>query len=202
MTRALLAQAVASIVSAGVVSAGYTAALAPPGPAGPQGELGAQGIEGLPGPQGPPGPEGPRGPVGPPGPAASFKDAATSDYVMPGADPGQVTNLVALRFRAPSAGWIFATGTGYCNVPQEQGVTHYAVYLAEAPEEPVSVLPGAAFVRFPQGATMVQVPFTVTRVLQVKAGQNEVSVNFQNFTGLEGYSCQAQLVAFFTATRL
>ncbi len=203
--RQMLLPLVTSIATAGVVTAGYTA-LGPPGPPGPRGEQGArgeQGVEGPVGPQGPAGPEGAAGPMGPAGPSAAFKDAATTDYVMPDATPGQVTNLLSLRFRAPTLGWAYVSGNGYCNVPAEPTATHYAVYVsARADAQHDASLPGVSFVRFPQGATMVQVPFAATRVMPVKAGANEVFLNFQNFSGLRGYSCQASLVAFFTATKL
>jgi Collagen triple helix repeat (20 copies) len=200
--RQLFLPIVMSVATAGVVSAGYAVLgpPGPPGPAGPHGERGAQGPGGAVGPQGPAGPEGPAGPAGP---AAAFKDAETADYVMPGSGQGEVTNLLSLRFRAPTLGWAWVTGSGYCNVPAEPTATHYAVYVsphADAPHD--GSLPGAAFVRFPQGGPMVQVPFSATRVLPVKAGSNDVFLNFQNFSGLRGYSCQANLVAFFTATKL
>jgi hypothetical protein len=128
---------------------------------------------------------------------------ATDDYVMPGAAAGEVSNLLALRFRAPTLGWVFVSGSGYCNVPAERAATHYAVYVAQAADAPHdAALPGNSFVRFPNGAPMTQVPFSAARVLPARAGQNEVFLNFQNFSGLDGYSCQAQLVAFFTATKL
>ena len=112
-------------------------------------------------------------------------------------------HALSLRFRAPTLGWAYVSGNGYCNVPAEQTATHYAVYVsARADAQHDGSLPGASFVRFPQGATMVQVPFAATRVMPVKAGANEVFLNFQNFSGLRGYSCQASLVAFFTATKL
>jgi hypothetical protein len=199
-------QVIATLASTGILAAGYTM-LAPPGPQGPRGdkgETGAQGLAGAPGAQGPMGPEGPRGPAGPPGPSAAFKDAATRDYVLPGAGAHEVTKLLSLEFRAPAFGWVFATATGYCNVPAESTATQYAVYVATQPDAPHDGGPvsSAAFVRFPAGATMVQVPFTVSRVVQVQAGRNELFVNFQNFSGLAGYSCQANLVAFFSATKL
>lgn len=165
----------------------------PPGPPGPEG------------PPGPPGPPGPEGPAGPPGPAAAFKDAVTTDYVMPVAAPDAVTNLLPLRFRAPASGWVYVSGNGYCNVPVDPSTsaTHYVVYVAESPQAPFAgALPGAGFVRFPGGATMVQVPFAVARVLSVKAGANGVFLNFQNFSGLAGYSCQANLVAFFAGAKM
>ncbi len=203
--RPTLPQLVAAVASAGVISAGY-AVLGPPGPQGPKGDAGAQGATGpvgAAGEPGPAGPTGPTGPAGPPGPAAAFRDVATTDYVLPGADQGEVTNLLTLRFRAPSAGWVYVSGSGYCNVPSQQAVTQYAVYVAEGRTEPHGgALPSTAFVRFPQGATQVQVPFAVTRVLPVHGGASEVFLNFQNFSGLAGYSCQANLVAFFTATKL
>jgi hypothetical protein len=49
---------------------------------------------------------------------------------------------------------------------------------------------------------MVQVPFAASRALPVKAGQNALHLDFQNFSGLDGYSCQASLVVFFTSTLL
>jgi hypothetical protein len=123
--------------------------------------------------------------------------------VLPGAGQGEVTNLISLRFRAPASGWAYVTGSGYCNVPAEPTATHYAVYVsarADAPHD--GALAGSSFVRFPQGASMAQVPFSATRVVPAKAGANEAFLNFQNFSGLRGYSCQASLVVFFTATKL
>jgi len=206
--RLTLPQVVASLASAGLVAAGYTL-VAPPGPPGPQGLPGAAGPvgqQGGAGPQGPAGLQGPageRGPVGPAGPSAAFKDVSTSEYVFPGAGAGEISTLLALPFKAPSWGWVYLTGTGYCNVPSEQAATQYAVYVASTRDAPHdAALPSAAFVRFPQGATMVQVPFSVARVLPVKAGGNKAFLNFQNFSGLAGYSCHANLVAFFTAAKM
>lgn len=209
--RPSLLQVAVTLASAGAIaSAGTFAAgsmvLGPPGPkgeagvAGPAGPEGPQGVAGL---QGPQGPAGPMGPAGPAGPSAAFKDASTTEYVLPGAGQGEVTNLLTLPFRAPSAGWAYVSGSGYCNVPSEQAITQYAIYLAGGPQEAHGdALQSTAFVRFPQGATMVQVPFSVTRVVQARGGHNAVFLNFQNFSGLSGYSCQANLVAFFTATKL
>lgn len=206
--RLTAAHVVATLASATLLATGYTivAQPGPPGPAGAQGEpgpRGEQGVAGPQGPQGPQGPEGPRGPQGPAGASAAFKAAATADYVMPGAGAGEVTNLLELKLRAPSAGQVFASATGYCNVPAEPTATHYAVYVADAADAPhEAALPSAVFVRFPQGATMVQVPFAVSRVLPVKAGAGALYLNFQNFSGLAGYSCQANLVAFFGGAAL
>jgi len=206
--RLTLPQLVASLASAGLVAAGYTL-VAPPGPQGPQGAsgtAGAQGPQGQPGvagPVGPQGPQGERGAMGPAGPSAAFKDASTSEYVFPGAGVNEVSSLLALEFKAPSWGWAWVSGTGYCNVPSEAAATQYAVYLATAPDAAHDgSLPGAAFVRFPQGASMVQVPFAVSRSFPVKAGRNVVHLDFQNFSGLAGYSCHANVAAFFTATKM
>ncbi len=206
--NAVLTTAVASLASATLVASGF-AVLGPPGPQGPRGEQGEPGVAGPQGGAGPQGiaglqgAEGPQGPAGPTGPAAAFKDVATTDYVVPAAAPDAVTNLLALHFRAPTMGWAFVSGTGYCNVPADASTTHYAIYGADAPGAAnAGALAGASYVRFPQGATMQQLPFSASRVVQVKAGANAVYLNFQNFSGLSGYSCQANLVAFFTATKL
>ncbi|GEJ58732.1 collagen-like protein [Anaeromyxobacter diazotrophicus] len=203
--RPTLPQLLAALASAGTLATGYAflAPAGPPGPEGPRGEAGPAGAPGAQGPAGPQGPEGPRGPAGAPGPSAAFKDAATAEWVMPGAGAGEVTSLLTLRFRAPSDGFAYVSGTGYCNVPPDGGATHYAVYVADrADAAHDGALAGASFVRFPQGATLAQVPFAASRVLPVHAGPNAAYLLFQNFSGLAGYSCQAQLVAFFTATRL
>ncbi|HTP26338.1 MAG TPA: hypothetical protein VMK12_11855, partial [Anaeromyxobacteraceae bacterium] len=134
---------------------------------------------------------------------SAFKDVATSDYVMPGAQAGQVTNLLALRFQAPNAGYVFASATGYCNIPSGNASTHYVIYVATAPGAQFdTALQGAAFVRFQQAPNMAQVPFSVSRSFHVKTGQNALFLNFQNFTGLAGYSCQANLVGFFSGSQL
>jgi len=203
--RPTLPQLLAALAAAGTAGAGFTlfAPPGPPGAPGPRGEQGDHGPAGAQGPAGPQGPEGARGPAGPPGAAAAFKDAATKEFVAPSAGAGEVTPLLALRFRAPAAGFVHVTGTGYCNVPADPGATHYAVYVAASPDAPHDgALPGAAFVRFPQGATMAQVPFAASRVLPVLAGDNHVFLDFQNFSGLAGYSCQAQLVAVFAQAKL
>ena len=209
----LASSVLTSLASAVALATGFVA-YGPSGIAYAQSEFGVESPQGIPGlegprgPEGPPGPEGPEGPggpAGPPGPAAAFKDAATTDYVMPAAAPDAVTNLLPLRFRAPASGWVYVSGNGYCNVPVDPSAsaTHYVVYVAESPDAPFSgALPGAAFVRFPSGATMQQVPFAVTRVLPVRAGANGVYLNFQNFSGLAGYSCQANLVAFFAGAKM
>ena len=206
--RPTLPQLLAALAAAGTVGAGYTlfAPPGPPGPSGPRGEQGERGPAGAPGPQGPAGAEGAegaRGPAGPPGAAAAFKDAVTREFVAPSPGAGVVTPLLALQFRAPSAGFVHVTATGYCNVPADPGATHYAVYIAAQADAPHDgALPGAAFVRFPQGATMAQVPFSTSRVLPVLTGENQVFLDFQNFSGLAGYSCQAQLVALFAQAKL
>jgi hypothetical protein len=206
--RLTLPQVVASLASAGLVTAGYTL-VAPAGPPSPQGQAGATGpagLQGETGPKGPAGPQGPageRGPMGPAGPGAAFKDASTAEYVFPGAGANEISTLLALEFKAPAAGFAWVNGSGYCNVPSEQGATQFAVYLATAAGAPHDgALPSAAFVRFPAGATMVQVPFSAARALPVRAGRNVAFLNFQNFSGLAGYSCHATMVAFFTASKL
>ncbi|HTT71851.1 MAG TPA: hypothetical protein VMG32_11580 [Anaeromyxobacteraceae bacterium] len=198
-------QLLLTLATASTLATGYTlvAKPGPAGPAGPSGEAGPAGLPGATGPAGPEGPQGPEGPRGPAGPSAAFKGASTPDFVLPGSGANEVTNLLALRFRAPSAGAVHASATGYCNVPSAATATHYAVYVAAAPDAPHEAsLPTAAFVRFPEGASMVQVPFAVGRTLAVKPGANALYLNFQNFSGLAGYSCEAELVAFFSATQL
>lgn len=203
--RWTFAQTMATLGTASALAVGYTV-FAPPGPQGPEGPAGLQGPVGPVGPAGEPGQAGPPGPQGPPGPAgpsAAFKDVSTADYVLPRAEPGAVTSILALRFRAPAAGFAFVTGSGYCNVPPDAQGAQYALYVAGQPEDPHDdALQGAAFVRFPAAVSMAQVPFTATRVVPVRAGQNAVYLNFQNFAGLAGHSCQATLVAFFSASKL
>jgi Collagen triple helix repeat (20 copies) len=206
--RSSATQILLTLASAGALATGYTivAQPGPPGPAGPRGEAG---LAGEPGPSGPAGsagttgPQGSEGPRGPAGPAAAFKGVSTPDFVAPGSAVDEVTNLLTLHFRAPGAGSVYASATGYCNVPSESTATHYAVYVAEGPEASYEAsLPTAVFVRFPEGGTMVQVPFAVSRILQVKSGANALFLNFQNFSGLAGYSCEAHLVAFYSAAQL
>ncbi|HTU01703.1 MAG TPA: hypothetical protein VMG58_07790 [Candidatus Sulfotelmatobacter sp.] len=200
--RSIVPQLLAASVSAGVIGGGY-AVLGATGPQGPQGETGQAGPQGPAGPIGPAGPQGPQGAQGPAGAGPAFRDASTKDYVLPGSGAGEVTNLLSLQFRAPSQGWVYVTGSGYCNVPSEQAVTQYAVYVAQEQLEPHgNALPSTAFVRFSAGVTQVQVPFTVTRVLPVPGGPAQVYLNFQNFSGVAGYSCQANLVALFAGTRM
>jgi hypothetical protein len=203
--RSLVPSLVATVTSTAVLGGGYVL-LAPPGPQGPQGVQGDKGDLGPVGPVGPLGPEGPRGPIGPtgrPGADAAFKDAATTDWILPRAEVDAVSTLVQLRFEAPSAGFAFVSGTGYCNVPTDLGETHYAVYVSTAATAGYNgAIPGASFARFPRGSSMAQVPFAATRVIEAKAGTNEVYLSFQNFGGLLGYSCQANLVALFAASKL
>ena len=209
--RTIVPHVVATLASASLVATGYTV-LGPGGPKGdpgvpgiqgPQGEPGQAGPAGPPGAEGPQGPQGPRGLAGPPGPAAAFKDASTPEYVFPVSGENSVTPLVSLRFRAPALGWVYVTGTGYCNVPASPGATHFAVYVGDAPDANFEgAVASASFVRFSSGTPMVQVPFSTNRVVQVQAGVNDVYLNFQNFSGLPGYSCQGSIVAFFTATKL
>jgi len=209
--RWTFAQTMATLGTASALAVGYTV-FAPPGPQGPEGPAGSPGpagIQGLPGPAGEPGPAGPVGPAGPTGPqgpagpSAAFKDAATGDYVLPKAEAGAVTNILSLRLRAPASGFAFVTGSGYCNVPPDAQGAQYALYVAGQPDDPHDdALHGAAFVRFPAAVSMAQVPFTATRVVPVRAGVNSVFLNFQNFAGLAGHSCQATLVAFYSAAKL
>ncbi len=205
LARWTFAQTMASIGAAGALAVGYTV-FGPPGPVGPVGPVGPQGVagsQGSVGPQGPAGPVGPQGPAGPAGPSAAFKDVSTTDFVLPRAEPGAVTNLLALRFRAPSAGFVYVSGNGFCNTPPEATGVQYAVYAAEGPDETHEQgIAGASFVRMPTGAAAAQLPFAVSRVLPVRGGNHAVYLNFQNFAGTAGHSCQWTLVAFFTAARL
>jgi hypothetical protein len=203
--RLSFGQAAAALGAAGALAVGYTV-FAPPGPEGPEGPPGARG---EPGPPGAPGAEGQRGPAGPPGPAgpagpsAAFRDVATADYVLPRAEAGAVTNLLALRFRAPAAGFAYLNANGYCNVPQDASGAQYAVYVAAQPDDThEDGIPGSSFVRFPGAVTVSQLPFTASRVFPVRQGANVVFLNFQNFAGMAGHSCQASMVAFFSATKL
>jgi hypothetical protein len=200
--RWTFAQTMASLGTAGALAVGYTV-FAPPGPAGPAGPAGAAGSPGPVGPAGPQGPMGPPGPAGPAGPSAAFKEATTSDYVLPRAEAGAVTNLAALRFRAPSHGFAYVTASGYCNTPPDAAGAQYAVYVAGEPDAPHDdSIQGSAFVRMPSGAPLAQLPYSASRVFPVRAGANVVYLNFQNFAGTAGHSCQGTMVAFFSASRL
>jgi hypothetical protein len=202
------AQTMATIGTAGALAVGYTAFApagpeGPEGPAGPAGAAGPQGSAGPAGAMGPAGPAGTPGPPGPAGPSSAFKEASTNDYVMPKGEAGSVTNLLALRFRAPGHGSAYVTATGYCNTPPDAGGAHYAVYVSGEPDDPHDdAIHGSAFVRMPSGAPLAQVPFTASRVFSVRAGANVVFLNFQNFAGTSGHSCQGTMVAFYTASRL
>lgn len=203
-----LSHVLATVGAVGAMSAGY-AVFSPasaPGPEGPPGMAGPAGPQGPTGPQGPAGtmgPPGPPGPTGAPGPSAAFKDTTTTEYVVPRAEAGTVTNLVALRFRAPAAGFAYVNANGYCNTPPESASAHYAVYVAGAPDDPHDdAIHGSSFVRMPTGAPLAQVPFTASRVFSVRSGLNVVYLNFQNFAGNAGHSCQATLVAFFSTSKL
>jgi hypothetical protein len=201
-------QTMATLGTAGALAVGYTA-FAPPGPEGPEGPAGPPGAVGPQGPAGPAGATGPAGPMGPPGPAgpagpsAAFKEVTTADYVVPKAEPGAVTNIASLRFRAPSHGFAYVTTTGYCNTPPDAAGAHYAVYVAGEPDDTHDdSIQGTAFVRMPSGAPLAQIPFATSRVFPVRAGTNLVYLNFQNFAGTAGHSCQGTLVAFFSASKL
>jgi len=114
-----------------------------------------------------------------------------------------VSPLLSLRFRAPANGFAYVTASGYCNTPPEASGAQYALYVAGQPDDAHDdAIQGAAFVRFPAGVPMAQVPFTATRVFPVRAGANVVFLNFQNFAGVPGHSCQATMVAFYSANKL
>jgi len=203
--RFSLSHVLATMGALGAMSAGYVvfAPPAPPGPEGPPGMAGPAGPQGPAGPEGKPGLMGPPGPTGLPGPSAAFKDTTTTEYVSPRAEAGAVSSLLALRFRAPAAGYAYVTGNGYCNTPPEAPSAHYAVYAAGAPDDPHDdAIHGSSFVRMPSGAPLAQVPFTASRVFSVRPGLNVVYLNFQNFAGTAGHSCQATLVAFFSTQKL
>lgn len=203
--RLSLSHALATMGALGAMSAGYVAfAPAPaPGPEGPPGMAGPAGPPGAPGAEGPRGPMGPPGLIGLPGPSAAFKDTTTTEYVMPRAEPGAVTSLLALRFRAPAAGHAYVSANGYCNTPPESAGAHYALFLAGAPDDPHDeAIHGSSFVRMPTGAPLAQLPFNASRAFSVRAGLNVVYLNFQNFAGTAGHSCQATMVAFFSTSKL
>jgi len=203
--RLTFAQAMVTLGTAGALAAGYTifAPAGPPGPEGPVGPVGAVGPAGPAGPSGERGPVGPPGPAGPAGPAAAFKDAATADFVLPKAEAGAVTSLLSLRFRAPAAGFVHVAAQGFCNQPADSPGVHYAVYVAGQPDDPHDdALPGSAFVRMPAAAAQAQTPFAAGRTFPVRPGVNVVHLNFQNFAGLGGHSCQASMTAFFSREKL
>jgi len=203
--RLTFAQVMATLGTAGALAVGYTvfAPPGPPGPEGPPGPVGEAGPTGPAGPAGERGPTGPPGPTGPAGPAAAFKDAATADFVLPRAEAGAVTNLLGLRFKAPAAGHAFVTANGFCNQPADSPGVHYAVYLAGQPDDPHDdALSGSAFVRMPAAGPQAQAPFSTGRTFPVRPGVNVVFLNFQNFAGLAGHSCQASMTAFFTREKL
>src|SRR3990172_1941768 len=213
----LVASLATSGAVAGTMSAAYNAiSPAPPGPRGEQGEHGLQGDDGAIGPQGPAGsagPEGPQGvqgPKGPAGAAATFADAAT-DGVLP--ITRVLTNVLSLKFNAPTDGKVYVSSSGFCNVPPTSGAgsaANYAVYVADKADaqhtqDPLAELPqpvsGTALVRLSKEAvgSQAHVPFSVTRVLHVTGGAKEVFLNFQKFSSapsvdpasdLAGYSCQ------------
>jgi hypothetical protein len=219
----LIASLATSGAVAGTMSAAYNAiSPAPAGPKGEQGERGLQGDDGSIGPQGPAGPqglEGPQGvqgPRGPAGTAATFADAESPGVVEM---KSVLANIVSLKFNAPADGKVYVSGSGFCNVPPTPGTSaasNYAVYVADkadaqhtqelsaAEPQPVS---GTALVRLAKEGvgSLAQVPFSVTRVLNVTGGANEVFLNFQRFSAAPssdlGYSCQGNLAAFFTAKK-
>jgi len=200
-----LSHVLATVGAVGAMSAGYVvfAPAAAPGPEGPPGMAGPVGAPGPAGPEGKAGPMGPPGPSGPAGPSAAFKDVTTTDFVAPRAEAGAVTSLLALRFRVPAAGYAYVNANGYCNTPPEAPGAHYTVYVAGAPEDPHDeAIHGSSFVRMPTGAPLAQVPFTASRVFSVRPGLNVVYLNFQNFAGAAGHSCQATMVAFFSTSKL
>jgi hypothetical protein len=125
------------------------------------------------------------------------------DFALPKAEPGAVTNLLALRFRAPAVGFVHVSANGFCNLPVEAAGAHYAVYIAGQPDDThEDALAGSAFVRVPASPSQGQTPFSASRTFPVRQGVNVVFLNFQNFAGLAGHSCQASMTAFFTREKL
>ena len=167
------------------------------GPSGPGGPTGSTGVVGPTGPTGPPGPTGPTGPTGP---SAAFKSAANASLVTVGASP-VVLNLVSLTISAPSAGFVFATATGYCNV-SVTAPAEWRFVIGTTATEGFTFPASPAVWRFNGADPITAVPITVQRVFPVVAGNNTFFMNVDNSSGSAVSNCSARLTAFFTTTLL
>ena len=159
-----------------------------------KGDAGALGPSG---PTGPTGPTGPGGATGPVGPAAAFKTVKSTTFVFPAATG--VTNVLRLDFTTPATGFVYASGSGYCNATVA-GASEWRYVIGTTATEGWS-LPLPVW-RFSGATTATAFPVSVDRVLPVVAGANSIFLNVDNASGGALTSCSGVLTASFTTTQL
>jgi hypothetical protein len=159
-----------------------------------------KGDMGDPGGTGPTGTMGNTGPVGPAGPNAAFKTVITPSLVAVAASPA-ITNIVALTFTAPSAGYVLATASGYCNVSVAAGV-EWRVLIGLSATEGFSFPAGTTVWRFSGATAITGISLNAERVVAVVAGTNTLYLNVDNASGSAVGTCQGKLTALFTASQL
>jgi hypothetical protein len=129
--------------------------------------------------------------------ARLFKSVANSGLVFTGAG---VTNLLQLSFTAPTAGFVFASANGYCNINTGTSSVQWAYVIS------TTAVNGWAFPDplwdYPNGATVAQSPLEAQAVIPVSAGANSIFLNVDNFSGTPLSSCGAVLTVFFTSSQL
>ena len=175
--------------------AGSAGAQGPAGPTGPTGSVGAQGPTGPAGSQGPAGSAGAQGARGATGPSAAFARSPNVGLVSFNTASG-ITNITSVTFTAPSAGYVIAIGSGYCNVSSGG-----QVYLWPTVGGPTYGTSDYSTVAFLMGyTTSAQGSYAVNNVYSVGAGQNTVYLNASSATG--GHSCNGGITVFFSTSLL
>lgn len=162
---------------------------------GPMGPTGANGATGATGSQGPKGDTGSQGPSG----SNAFK---SSSLIFVPVTPGAfvVTNIVALTFTAPASGFVYASGTGYCNINSTATPAQWAFEIGQSAT--AGPLPPDPFVKQVGGNTFEQFPFATTRVFSVAAGANTLYLNVEQITGSALQDCSGILTVFFTPSQM
>ncbi len=154
------------------------------------GIAGPQGPAGPTGPQGAPGPPGPQGPPGPTGPNAAFKRGPVGGLATIGPSP---TVVASVSFTAPTDGFVWAMGSGYCNVVSGAQVF---VWLQNSTtgSNPDFGDWGPAFLTGQQATVAAQFVFPVT------AGANTIYMLGE--APNSSPTCNGSVTVFFSATTL
>jgi hypothetical protein len=107
-------------------------------------------------------------------------------------------NLNAVTFTAPTAGTVWAMGTGYCNT----GGLQVIAWLSQTPAGGAANFSGNAGLMWAAAGTgSGQLSFAVQDTFPVSAGSSSIYLNVQS-PAAGGVSCNGGLTIFFTPSTL
>ena len=127
--------------------------------------------------------------------ASLFKTAANSSFFYIAASG--VTSILNLSLNAPSAGYVYASATGYCNMTVNANVLREWDYVIALSATEGWSMPLPVW-RFNAPTSQTGFLLTVDRVLPVVAGTNTIFLNVYNWNGTSTDNCQGRLSVFFS----